>query len=122
MWARGRRMSTTFPERWKYREFHHRGSEAVRRKAGRYAPEFLTASLPLWLAYFAAPYGSASVTRRLRGSRTPSGVGTAGSDLPCQASATALLATPSLASSARTASARRLESAMLYFCVPARSV
>src|SRR5260370_10429148 len=27
MWAGGRRMSTTFPERWKYREFHHRGSE-----------------------------------------------------------------------------------------------
>src|SRR5262249_32518455 len=57
--------------------------------------------------------GSMMVARRFLGSRTPSGVGTAGLSLPCQASATALAGTPSFTSSPRTASARRLLRPML---------
>src|SRR5215469_56296 len=61
-------------------------------------------------------------TRRFCGSRTPSAVGTRGFSLPYQLVSIAAAGTPSRTRAALTVSARRLESARLYFCVPTRSV
>ena len=52
-------------------------------------------------------------TRRFCGSRTPSAVGTSGSDSPTPRSTIRLSATPSVTSSRRTASPRRTDSAWL---------
>src|SRR4051794_37403790 len=52
-------------------------------------------------------YCSSITTRRLRGSRTPSGVGTAGSLSPRPTVTISFAGTPSLMSSALTAAARR---------------
>lgn len=59
------------------------------------------------------PYSKVMTTTRLRGSRTPLGVGTGGWRLPTQRSSMRPPATPSCCSWARTASARRCDSPIL---------